>query len=75
MSTDGFIQTPPDGSGKRADATELTNDAGVTVYRLRLDVPGKVTVRGDLLELLLREFETTNMLLRQGLNISDDISD
>lgn len=73
MGADGFIRTPAENTGKRVDATETINGAGLTVYRLRMDVPGEISVRGALLELLLLEIATTNAILAQGFGL--DVED
>ncbi len=69
---DGYIQTPPEGAGKRTDADELTVN-GVTVERLRVAVPDTVKVRSDLLELILQETTITNNLLAQAFGLGEDI--
>ncbi len=73
--TDGYVQAPADNTGKKADATELTNNDGVTVERIRVDVPEGMLVSGDLLELLLTEMKVTNQLIVDGLGMNIDLEE
>ncbi len=70
---DGYIRTPPDSTGKKVDATETTNGAGATVYRLRMDVPDGMKVSGSLLELIYSEMRTTNDLIAQAFGLANDL--
>ncbi len=70
---DGYVQAPADNTGKRADATELTDSSGSVVERIRVDVPDGMSVKGDLLELLLLEIRATNDLLAQAFSLDRDL--
>lgn len=72
---DGYVQVPPDSSGKKIDSTELTTSSGL-VERQRVEIPGPVDVAGDALLSILIEQRVANMLLAQGLGVVDpDLSD
>ncbi len=70
---DGYVQAPADNTGKKADATELTNANALTVERIRVDAPDGMSVKGDLLELLLFEIRATNDLIAQAFGLDRDL--
>ncbi len=73
---DGYVQVPPDNTGKKIDTTELTTaPSGVlsTVERQRVEIPDSVSVGGDLLVRILLEQRIQNLLLQQGLQIYNDV--
>jgi hypothetical protein len=63
---DGYIELPPDRTGKKADTAQLEtgNTAG---YRLRLDLPSGINVRGGLIEAFILETRVKNFLLTNML--------
>lgn len=69
--SDGYVQAPADSIGKRVDADETTNTSGLTVERLRVAVPDGVNVRGDLLQLIYSEVQTTSYLLAEAFRLGD----
>ncbi len=69
---DGYIQVPPDDTGKKVDATELITTSG-TVERQRVEIPDEVDVSGDLLTDILAEQRVQNLLLAQAFQINDDL--
>ncbi len=75
---DGYVQVPPDSSGKKIDTDEITTTSG-TVERQRITIPDPVEVDGDALVSILIELRVANLLWAQALGIvnadlSDDVS-
>jgi hypothetical protein len=70
---DGYVQVPPDSSGKKIDSTELSTTVG-TVERQRVDIPGKVEISGDILTQILIEQRIQNLLLKQAFDIRDNLA-
>lgn len=72
--SDGFIQAPPDSTGKLVDAEQTTNSNNATVERLRVAISEGADVSGsDILQLIYTEMRTTNDILAQsfGLNVDE----
>ena len=65
---DGFVQAPADNVGKKADTESLTTQSGA-VERIRVSIKDSVTVNSEILEQLLDEMRTTNILLAQGFGL------
>ncbi len=68
---DGYVQAPADNTGKKADATERINANALTVERIRVEVPDGMKVTGDILNLIYREMQITNVLIAQAFGLSD----
>ena len=71
--TDGYIQTPPDAGGKRVDATEAINNAGILVERQRVEIPDEVQITSEWLVRMLVEQRMQNLLLAEGFGLRDNI--
>ncbi len=71
--SDGFVRPPADNTGKAVDADVNTNTDGLQVYRIRVAVPGGMTVSGDILDLLCLEMRATNDLLAQAFGLDKDL--
>jgi nicotinic acid phosphoribosyltransferase len=71
----GYVQVPPDSTGKKIDVTEITRPDTSTVERERVDVPDGVSIKGDLAEAILVEMMLLNTLMASAFGITDSLDE
>ena len=73
MATDGYVQVPPDQSGKKIDTAELTRADASVVERQRVEIPDTIKIDSEMERLILIELRVQNVLLAQAFGITDDL--